>query len=410
MKILVLSHLFPHNLDHSKNIFVEEQVRFLSKRVEIKVISPIPYFPPLKFFKSWYQLRSIERFEIRNNIEVFRPRYLIFPRGFLYAISGFSYFISIIKLVLSIRKKYDFQIIHAHFAYPDGFAGILLAKMLKKKIIITLHGPDVSIRMKNCFLRKLIIYAINRSDKIISVSSQLKAELIRYGVDTSRVVVIHNGVDMDIFRPLEREELFSKLQVASGRRRILYVGYIINAKGVPNLISAMRGVRKEFSDAELILIGGSTGTAWEKECQEIKSSVETSDLRESVRFMGKVKNDEIPLWMNISDVLVLPSLSESFGVVLIEALACGVPVVSTYCGGPEDIVNEKIGILVPIGDVEKLASAIKFILVNRAKYDPSQLRQHVKENFDYNVISEKITNLYENCFVSHDTAFREKLK
>ncbi|MCK5160614.1 MAG: glycosyltransferase family 4 protein [Candidatus Aureabacteria bacterium] len=410
MKVLVLSHLFPHSLDPSKNVFIEEQVKFLSKKVETKVISPIPYFPPLKIFKSWYRLRGVEKFEIRNGIEIFRPRYLIFPRGFLYAISGLSYFLAVIGLILRIRRKYDFQVIHAHFAYPDGFAGVLIAKLLKKKIIVTLHGPDVSLRMKNRFLRKLILYALKRCDKIISVSNQLKAELVKYGVDDSRITIIHNGVDMDIFRPLGKEDLFNKLDVSSGKKRILYVGYIIKAKGVPDLLSAMEIVRKEFPDAELVLIGGATGTAWEKECREIKSSVTQNDLKEAVRFIGKVNNEKIPFWMNIGDVLVLPSLFESFGVVLIEALSCGTPVISTYCGGPEDIINEKVGILVPVRDVRKLAEAIKSVLVNKYKYEPNRLRQYVKENFDYNVISGQIVRLYEDCLFSNDAGFKGKIK
>jgi glycosyltransferase involved in cell wall biosynthesis len=120
-------------------------------------------------------------------------------------------------------------------------------------------------------------------------------------------------------------------------------------------------------------------------------------IADAVTFAGKRPNSEIPLWINACDLLVLPSLSEGFGVALVEALACGKPVVATRCGGPEDIVNADTGILVPPRDEIALAEALREILSGERQFDPQRVRQHALENDAYDKVVSRILAVYERA-------------
>lgn len=394
MKILVLSHMYPHNIEPAKEVFVEEEVNALAKTHQIKVISPIPYFPPIRFFKKWYQMRLIFSHEVKNSVEIFRPRFIGLPRALFYFLVGYSYLFSVYGLIRKIKKKFNFKVIHAHNVYPDGFVGTILGRIFKKKVIITAHGLDVNGLLKQRLIRFVSLPAIKRADKIIAVSTSLKDELIKLGVRSEKIEVIHNGVDVSRFYPMDKNNLLEQLKLAKDMQRIIYVGGIIWSKGLKYLLEAFRIVKQRRERVELLMLGGVTGTYWEKEAAEIKNLTKELGINESVRFLGKMPNEKIPQWMNLSDVLILPSLSEGFGVVLVEALSCGIPVISTRCGGPQDIVNDDVGNLVDPKDSEGLAEAIIYVLENRAKYSSTRLRDYVVKNFNYSVISEKITNLY----------------
>ena len=394
MKILVLSHMYPHNLEPAKEVFVEEEVNALGCLNEIKVISPIPYFPPLKIFKNWYKSRFIYSHETKGSVEIFRPRFISLPRYLLYFLAGYSYFFSACGLAREIRKEFDFEIIHAHNVYPDGFAAVLLGRIFKKKVVITSHGLDVNFLLKKITIRLVSLPIIKKADKVITVSVSLKNELVKLGFAPSKIEVIHNGIDTDKFHPMDKDLLLEQLGLAKDVERIIYVGGIIWSKGLKYLLEAFRKIEQERGKVELLMVGGVTGTYWEKEAAGIRRLSDELEFGGKVKFLGKMPNEKIPQWMNAGNVLVLPSLSEGFGVVLIEALSCGIPVVSTRCGGPEDIVNDEVGKLVEPGDSEGLANAIKHVLENQNEYISSKLRGYAVKNFDYKVIAGNITDLY----------------
>ncbi len=394
MKILVLSHMYPHNLEPAKEVFVEEEVNALAKSHQIKVVSPVPYFPPIRFFKKWYQKRLISSHEVKNSVEIFRPRFIALPRALFYFLAGYSYLFSVYGVIRKIRREFGFEIIHAHNVYPDGFAAVILGTIFRKKVVITAHGLDVNGLLKQRSIRFVSLSIIGQADKIIAVSSSLKDELIKLGIRPGKIEIIHNGVDVNRFYPMDKNNLLEHLKLAKGTQRIIYVGGIIWSKGLKYLLEAFKIVKEKRGRVELLMLGGVTGTYWEREAAEIKNLTKELAIDESVKFLGKMPNEKIPQWMNLSDVLILPSLSEGFGVVLIEALSCGIPVISTKCGGPQDIVNDKVGELIDPKDPDGLAEAVIYVLENREKYDSAKLRDYAVRNFAYGVISEKITDLY----------------
>ncbi|MCK4957293.1 MAG: glycosyltransferase, partial [Candidatus Cloacimonetes bacterium] len=199
MKVLILSHNYPNSAQVAKGKFVSEQVRFLAKNCEIKVISPVPYAPPIKFFKKWYFLRSIAKVEIYEGIEVFHPRYILFPKKILFNFAGYFMYFGIHKTVKTLLNSWDCDIVHAHFSFPDGFAGMKIAQKFKKIFIITEHFGAFNEMIKNRFLKKSTRMVFEESKKVFVVSSDLKKSIESMNIDVSKIYELPNGVDVNKF-------------------------------------------------------------------------------------------------------------------------------------------------------------------------------------------------------------------
>lgn len=392
LKVLVISHLYPHPSDPGLGIFVEEQIKDLSSRCQIKVVAPVPWFPPLKLFKKWYAYTRIPSHEVRNGIEVFRPRTIVFPRRILFSLLGFTFFLGLYARVRDIQESFGFDLIHAHTVYPDGFAAALLAKTFNRPLVVTLHGSDVTVNLRRYLWRRLGLWALSNASQVIAVSQALRTTIVDdYGADGDKIRVIPNGVDVSSFAPIPRPEAASKLGLEHQGFRVLYVGAIKKSKGVHHLLNATRGLVEALDDSvELFLVGRGQ---YEREARLLADEL---GIASSVRFVGRRPNDEIPLWINACDVAALPSLSEGFGVVLIEAMACGKPVVATRCGGPEDIVNADTGILVPVEDQAALSRALREVLTSERRFDSSKIRQYAIDNYGYDRIGSRIIEVYRH--------------
>lgn len=390
LKVLVVSRLYPRPSDTVLGIFVEEEVKELSRHCLIKVASPTPWFPPLKLFKRWYAYSRIPLHELREGIEVFRPRAVVLPRNFLFELLGFSFYLSLRRWINQIETDFPFDLIHAHTVYPDGFAAAMLGRALQRPTVITLHGGDVTLYLKRGLVRKMGLWALSRTHRIISVSRALRTDIVSgHGADPDRIAVIPNGVDVTRFAPMPQGEARERLALEDERSRILYVGGIERSKGIDYLFKAAGEMRRSTQyPVEVVLIGEG------KYEEPAKVLAEELGITDAVAFVGKRPNTEIPLWINACDLLVLPSLSEGFGVVLIEAMACGKPTVATRCGGPEDIVTPETGILVPPADYMALAEALREVLSGQRRFDPQEIRRRAVDNYAYGNIASRITAVY----------------
>ncbi len=390
LRVLIVSRLYPRPSDPVLGIFVEEEVKELSKQCQIEVISPTPWFPPLKFFKKWYAYTRIPVHEARNGIEVFRPRTILFPKNYLFSLLGFSSYFSLLRCAREIDRGFPFDLVHAHTAYPDGFAAVMLGRALGRPTVVTVHGGDITIYFKRYLWRKLGLWALSNADQVIAVSGSLRRLAVEeYGLDEDKVVVVPNGIDTTKFVPIPRAAALERLELKGEASRILYVGGIKKSKGIEYFLkAAKRLMGTSHRPIELLLIGeGDYDRGARLLAQEL-------EIARAVTFVGKRPNPEIPLWMNACDLLVLPSLSEGFGVVLIEAMACGKPVVATRCGGPEDIVNPDVGVLVPPGDEAALAKALQEILCHKYQFDPQKIRQHAMHHYASGRVSPRILEVY----------------
>jgi teichuronic acid biosynthesis glycosyltransferase TuaC len=396
LRVLVISRLYPRPSDPVLGIFIEEEVKELSRRCQIKVMAPIPWFLPLKFFKKWYAYTRIPAHEIREGIEVFRPRTIILPRNFLFSLLGLSCYLSLLRCAREIEKGFPFDLIHAHTVYPDGFAAVMLGRALKRPIVITIHGGDVTMYFKRYLWRKLGLWALSNADQVIAVSDSLCRMVVEeYGTEGDKVTVIPNGIDITRFVPMPRDEALAKLGLEDEVSRILFVGGIERSKGIDYLLRAAKRLMETFHrPVQFLLVGEGRYE------QGAKLLAKELGIAGAVTFAGKRPNTEIPLWINACDLVALPSLSEGFGVVLIEAMACGKPVVATRCGGPEDTVNAGTGILVSPGNEAALAKALQEVLSNRHQFDPKKIRQHAVDNYAYDRIASRILGVYRQVLGS----------
>jgi glycosyltransferase involved in cell wall biosynthesis len=332
------------------------------------------------------RFRQIER-ECLNGIKVFHPRFLTGPGYSLYNLEADTYYWSIRRQVDRLRREFPFDLIHANFGYPDGVVAAKLSRRYKVPFLITEHASWIPWMENYPQARRKAVWAAEKSAFHIAVSAYARQTIAHFTGETEKLRVVPNGVDVSIFTPLQNG---SKPKL----NQILFVGLMRHVKGIDLLLNAMRKLVGQMPELKLVLVGGGVYRDYIEQEKDLRHMVQEFGLEKNVEFAGIKSPEEVAGYMRESSLLVLPSRAETFGVVLIEALACGTPVVATKCGGPEDIVNEKVGRLVPKEDVNALAEAIREVIAGRDKYDAQQLRDYVLRNFSWEHIALKMVDLY----------------
>lgn len=236
-------------------------------------------------------------------------------------------------------------------------------------------------------MREQALDAARASTFHIAVSHSVRQNIAQFTGEKESLRVIPVGVDMDVFTPLPAgEQPDSDL--------ILYVGRIHETKGVDVLLHGMHLLIKRKPAARLSLIGGSFYPQWREQEERLKRLSDELNLSQHVRFLGVQPPDQVAEAIRRSSLLVLPSRRETLGAVLIEALACGTPVVATRCGGPEDVVTEAVGRLVPKEDPSSLADAMEAVLNGRQRFDAQALRKYAAEHFSWQKVAAQTIDLY----------------
>lgn len=386
MKILVISSVFPNKHQPAKGIFIKQQLLELDKSCRIKVISPVPWFPPLRIFKKWHVFSQIDKKENIKGIEVYHPRYFLIPKiGRLFY--GYFYFIGIFKTIRRITKTFSVDVILAYFAYPDGFAAALAAKMMNKPLVIKVLGSDINVFTKNRVRRYLTAVALKKANKIIAVSNELRTKIEKLGVKREKIEVVLNGVDIKRFKLSNQADCRNKLNLANNKQIILFVGNLKKEKGTDCLIEAFPKVIAKHKKANLIFVGEGEHRI------ELIRKIKSLNLESSVSLEGEKLHSEIPLWLAACDLVCLPSYNEGCPNIILEALACGKPVVATRVGAvPEIISSDEYGFLVDVNKKDDLAEAISKSLDKQ--WSQEKLRERVS-GFTWAGTAEGIKNILE---------------
>jgi glycosyltransferase involved in cell wall biosynthesis len=321
-----------------------------------------------------------------DNVSVFFARYFTLPFEFSRRRRGEKAFKVVEKIIR--RKKMNFDLIHAHFTYPSGYVGARLKENHKKPVILTVHEERDGFLKEIFSNNRNIIYTWNFVDKIIRVNEKDLMEFRRLQIDKSKLLFLPNGYSQDLFLPMDSNNARIKLKLPLDRTILVNIASLEAYKGQKYLIEAMKKILVIRQDIMLYIVGqGSLENSFQ-------SLINEYGLQDNVILAGGNKpREEIPLWMNACDLFVLPSLSESFGIVQIEAMACGKPVVATRNGGSEGIIiNEKLGILVKPGDSEGLAKAILEAL--ETEWDDEFIRDYARQ-FTWDGIAKGIVGVYK---------------
>mgnify|MGYP000907457040 CR=1 FL=1 len=313
--------------------------------------------------------------------------------------------------IKSFSLRNDIDIYHSHGIF---FSGICFLDR-RKPFLLTIHGYSSqetishdrinSNSMLFKFMRFIEKQTINRADVVIVVSSKLKDWVIsELNADEKKVFVIPNGVDPEKFRPFDASSLREKLGYSTNDKIIMFVKAFTKQSGIEYLIKSIPHIYKRFPDTKLLAIGG--GPLHEELIEEIKRL----GLKSQIKLMNSIPNEEVPYYLNMSDIFVFPSVpmsgtEETFGISLIEAMACGKPVVSTEIGGPKEILegSKDVGILIPPKSPEDISNAVIKLLENSdyAKKIGDNARNYIISKYTWNEVFKKTTNLYQYAYNSY---------
>jgi glycosyltransferase involved in cell wall biosynthesis len=356
MKILTLTTLYPNNIKNSHGVFVEQRLRNLLKIAGIgaKVIAPVPWFPfKSDKFGQYAQFAKIAKTEERFGIHISHPRYPLIPKIGM-TLAPFLMVCALYPILQKMLKNENFDLIDAHYFYPDGVAAALLGKMLNKPVVITARGTDINLIPHFFWPRKMIIWAANRAASIVTVCQALKDELIKLGIESEKIHSLRNGVDLEFFFPEEREQAKQKLKL--NRPTILSVGHLIERKGHHLVISAM----PDLPDYNLIIAGDG------EEMSTLKKLANDLNVSDRVTFLGAVSHNQLVTLYSAVDILVLASSREGWANVLLEAMACGTPAIATNVWGTAEVITAPAaGMLIEERSAEAIVNAVKIMQENR---------------------------------------------
>lgn len=332
MKILTFTTLYPDASRPGHGIFVENRLRHLvaDGAVQSRVVAPVPWFPSTQpRFGEYAAYARVAAAEVRHGIPVQHPRYLLLPKVGMtlapYCMAG-----AVKGMVRSILESgYDFDLIDAHYFYPDGVAAVMIGKALEKPVVITARGTDLNLIPQYALPRRMIRWAAEHSAAMITVCQALKDVLLELGVADSRVTVLRNGVDLDVFRPpADREALRQRLGI--GGPTLLSVGYLIERKGHHLVIDAL----KHLPGVKLLIAGDGPDRA------RLAEQAAKAGLADRVKLLGRLDARQLADHYGAVDALVLASSREGWANVLLESMACGTPVVATRIWGTPEVVGE----------------------------------------------------------------------
>ena len=337
MKLLTFTTLYPNAVRPNQAIFVETRLRHLvaSGQAESRVVAPVPWFPfTSKHFGVYGDYARVPAAETRSGIQVLHPRYPVIPKIGMRATPFLLERASRASIGRLLDEGYDFDLIDAHYFYPDGVAAVGLGKYFNKPVVVTARGSDISLIPQYPGPRKRIQWAAAKADAMITVCNALKDELVALGADAGRITPLRNGVDLQRFQPGPRAELRAALGLTG--YVLLSVGHLVTLKGHDLAIGAL----VHLPDVTLMIAGGGV------EATRLAALAAQLGVAPRVRFLGPVPQADLPRYYGAADALVLASSREGWANVLLEAMACGTPVVaSRVWGTPEVVASADAGVL-----------------------------------------------------------------
>ena len=356
-RLVVFTTLFPHPGQPSAGLFIRERMFRVAKILPITVVAPVPWFPLQSLIrKSRPHFRPYApRHEIQDGVEVLHPRFFSVP-GLFKSLDGLFMALGSLPTLWRLRRRFAFDLIDAHFAYPDGYAATLLGKWLKVPVTITLRGTEVPLSRDRA-RRRLIVKALQQTARIFAVSTSLKNHAASLGIDEARIRVVGNGVDSQKFQPLPKQQARSQLGLPQGAPVLISVGGLVERKGFHRVIECLPQLCRQFPGLRYLIVGGAGPEGdWG---ERLRTQAAQLDLADNVIFLGALPSGELRLPLSAADVFVLATRNEGWANVFLEAMACGLPVVTTDVGGNAEVVcRPELGTVVPYSDHAALTWAL----------------------------------------------------
>lgn len=349
MRILAVTNLYPNSHQPNRAPFNRQQLRALAAEHAVEVIAPIGWTSELSARRNGGRRTALDRLRICDGMRVHHPRYLFTPK-MLRGWYGRFFLRSVRPCFAEAVASFRPDVVLACWAYPDGWAAVRLAREAGLPVAIKVHGSDVLGLREQQMKRSHTADALGAADAVIAVSRHLADEAILLGADTRRTHVVYNGIDTNLFRPGCRDEARRRLGIGREERIVLFVGNLVQVKGLDVLIAACRRLTRAGTRFRCYVIGEGPLRS------RLESSIARHDLVGCVSLLGARRLEQLPDWYRSADLLVLPSRSEGVPNVLLEANACGTPYIASRVGGIPEISDEAQ--LFPAGDDAALADQI----------------------------------------------------
>ena len=380
--VLVVTDFFPHAAQPHEGIFVRDQLAHLAGANIAAVITPSIWYPPLAHYRRLRTLSPPSGWHNDEGLLLLRPRLHYVPNIAERFIADEFYR----KSLAALREcKIAFDLIHAYWAYRSGYVGALLAQRFRKPLIVNVNGSDVEHWLHQPSKRAKSLQALHAANAIIALSISLQNGLIAEGISPEKIAVIPQCIDLQRFSPRPSTHATAVRNRFGNAFVFACVGNHYHVKGIDILL---RALAKTQANTGVILIGDGP----ERPALERMSGA--LDLDKRVWFVGMQSHSEIPDWLNAVDALVLSSRSEGLPTVVLEALACGKPIVGTRVGGVAEAVDDDCGIVVPSEDPDALARGLNE--APRRNWDAGIIRQH-GENYSWKNFEARIKKVYDRA-------------
>ena len=376
-RVLVFTTLFPSQGQPTAGLFIRERMFRVAAQLPLAVVAPVPWFPFQGLVRRWrpHFRPPTPRFERQAGIPVYHPRFFSVPGLFKY-LDGLFIALSCFLTIKRVQRDFQFNLIDAHFAYPDGYAATLLGRWLGLPVTITLRGTEQRLSLVPA-CRKRMIEALQRARRIFAVSESLKEIAIGLGIEADKIKVVGNGVDGAKFHPVDRRLSRSRYRIPDRAKVLVSVGGLVPRKGFHRVLEVLPQLSVEFPDLYYLIVGG--GSPEGDNSVELKQQVSRLGLEKQVMFLGQISPDELKHPLSAADVFVLATANEGWANVFLEAMACGLPVVTTDVGGNREVISDStLGKIVPFGDAGALRESLSRAL--RRDWDRQAIIRYAARN------------------------------
>jgi teichuronic acid biosynthesis glycosyltransferase TuaC len=375
--VVTLSSLFPSAVQPGAGLFVRERAFRLGARLPLAVVAPTPWFPLqglLRRFKPGFR-PGAPAFEAQRGFDVWYPRFFSVPGAFK-RFDGLFMALAALPRLRQLKAQGRLDIIDAHFGFPDGHAASLLSRWLGVPYTVTLRGTETR-HAADPTLRAPLARALQGARRVFAVADALRQVALGLGVVPERAQVVGNGVDLSRFTPLPQAEQRRELGLPAGAPMIVTVGGLCERKGFHRVMAAMPALLKQHPGLTYLVIGGPSPEGdWTDKLEALATEL---GISANVRFTGPQPPDRLRHWLSAADVFVLATRNEGWANVFLEAMACGLPVVTTRVGGNAEVVNAPhLGEVVAFDDAAALQAAIDRAL--HTPWDRTRIRAYAEAN------------------------------
>jgi teichuronic acid biosynthesis glycosyltransferase TuaC len=375
LKVLMLTRLFPSQAFPNFGTFCLERAKALSAHADVRVMVPTPYYPPwLPGRADWKKWVAVERTgTAADGIPITYPRYLSLP-GTATWLQGTAMAQSVRRELTEHHDGWRPDVIDAHFAFPDGYAGVKLGRSIGVPSVVTCHGSDLRQYPDIPIAGGMTRWTLRNADRVISVSSDLLRRSRELGCPPQRTVFLSNGVDPGKFVVRDKADCRQQLGLPQDRKIGVCVGYLIDLKDQSLLVRAVADLRNRGGIPPLLVLVGDGPNR-----QRLQDEIAQLGLENDVMLVGQRPHAEVAVWMAAADWLLLSSSSEGWATVYFEAMACGRPVLTSNVSSAKDAIHQpEYGTVVEPRTPQAFAQAM--LDASQREFDVARIRAYAEQN------------------------------